>query len=205
MSDFFNRDMQLFIDHRFDWKRYYHYRGGSEVQPDEELATLKSVLATLNGICVEIAAESRQHWHEEVKLVDGKVVVPPHIVRGYNKLRDAGLVCLPIGAEYGGYGLPLLLNIVYMEMVSRANSSLMTIVGLQTGVASDIEKYGSDEIKQRYLPRLRGNLLKLDEVFSALWAHSADDLEILAGAESVKRDRQELQRRLSAIQTTTEE
>ena len=38
-------------------------------------------------------------------------------------------------------------------MVSRADSSLMTIIGLQAGVAIDIEKYGSDELKERYLPR----------------------------------------------------
>ena len=25
-SDFFNPDMELFVDHRVDWKRYFHYR-----------------------------------------------------------------------------------------------------------------------------------------------------------------------------------
>ncbi len=160
MNEFFNRDMQLFIDHRVDWVRYYKYRRGPEVQATEELDILKSVLQTLNGICGEISAESRDHWHEEVRLVDGKVIVPPHIAAGYEKLKSAGLVCLPVSAEYGGYGLPLLLNILYMEMVARANSSLMTIVGLQTGVASDIEKYGSDEIKQRYLPRFTNGELQ---------------------------------------------
>src|SRR5262249_51054922 len=35
----------------------------------------------------------------------------------------------------------------------RADASLMTIVGLQAGVAQDIEKYASDEVKRAYLPR----------------------------------------------------
>src|SRR2546430_9678478 len=40
-----------------------------------------------------------------------------------------------------------------MEMLSRADPSLMTIVGLQAGVALDVQKYGSDELRRRYLPR----------------------------------------------------
>jgi alkylation response protein AidB-like acyl-CoA dehydrogenase len=38
-------------------------------------------------------------------------------------------------------------------MASRASASLMTIVGLQAGVANDIQKYASEELKREYLPR----------------------------------------------------
>src|SRR5690606_37971303 len=97
---------------------------------------------------------------EEVRLEDGRVIVPPHIASGYDKLRQAGLVCLILDPKYGGYGLPVLLNSNYLEMVSRADTSLMTIVGLQAGVAGDIQKYGSEEIKQRYLPRFASGELQ---------------------------------------------
>jgi len=38
-------------------------------------------------------------------------------------------------------------------MISRADPSLMMVVGLQTGAASDIERYASDEVKDAFLPR----------------------------------------------------
>jgi hypothetical protein len=38
-------------------------------------------------------------------------------------------------------------------MVSRADAGLMTILGLQAGVAEDLQRYGSDALKQEYLPR----------------------------------------------------
>jgi alkylation response protein AidB-like acyl-CoA dehydrogenase len=159
-NEFFNSNMQLFLGNRMDWERYFKLRRGAEVNVPDELETDRSVLQTLDEICVDIAASARDHWHEEAKLVDGRVVVPPHIAQGYDKLRKAGLVCLPLGTEYNGYGLPLLLNIFYLEMIARADSSLMTIVGLQTGVASDIEKYGSDELKKQYLPRFASGELQ---------------------------------------------
>ncbi|MGH7822337.1 MAG: acyl-CoA dehydrogenase family protein [Candidatus Binatia bacterium] len=148
---FFSRDIELFIDRRVDWQRYLRYRrSGAGVA--EELDTYKMVLRTLGDICEAIETESDGRWHEEVRLEDGEVVVPPHIASGYRKLAEAGLVCLPLDGEYGGHGLPLVLNVAYLEMIARANASLMTIVGLQTGVAYDIQKYGSEEIRRRYLP-----------------------------------------------------
>ena len=151
--EFFDRDMQLFIDHRFDWTRYLRLRRVEDVNVADEVATYKEVLATTAAICAAIAEEARGHWHEEAKLVDGEVIVPPHIAAGYEKLRGAGLLCLTMDPAYGGYGLPALVNTPYLEMVARADASLMTIIGLQAGVALDIEKYASDELKRRYLPR----------------------------------------------------
>jgi hypothetical protein len=159
-GDFFNPDIHLYVDHRVDWPRYFRLRRAESVNPAEEVETYKQVLGTLADICEDIHAGARDHWHEEVKLVDGRVVVPPHIARGYEKLATAGLVCLTLPPEHGGYGLPLLLNCAYLEMVARADPSLMTIVGLQGGAAQDIEKYGSEELKRRYLPRFAAGELQ---------------------------------------------
>jgi alkylation response protein AidB-like acyl-CoA dehydrogenase len=159
-KDFFNSDMELFIDHRADWTRYFRLRRGGAVNVAEEIDTFKTILRTCAEVCEDIEAGALDHWHEEVRLDDGRVVVPPHIAAGYEKLRAAGLISLTLGPEYDGYGLPLLLNCAYLEMVARADSSLMTIVGLQAGVAADIEKYGSEEIKRRYLPRFASGELQ---------------------------------------------
>jgi alkylation response protein AidB-like acyl-CoA dehydrogenase len=158
--DFFHQDMQQFIDHRVDWPRYFRLLRGGEVDVPAEIETYKSILGTLAEICEDIEDGAKDHWHEEVRLEDGRVVVPPHIASGYDKLKQAGLVCLILEPEYGGYGLPILMNSGYLEMISRADTSLMTIVGLQAGVAGDIQKYGSDEIKRQYLPRFASGELQ---------------------------------------------
>lgn len=151
-NDFFNRDMELFIDRRVDWARLLAFSRGEGVDLSAEIDTFKMVLRTIAEICADIGAAARPHWHEEVQLVDGEVVPPAHIRSGYERLRGAGLVCPALSPRYGGPGLPILINSMYLEMVARADASLMTIVGLQSGVAGDIEKYGTEELKQRYLP-----------------------------------------------------
>ncbi|MBI4516060.1 MAG: acyl-CoA dehydrogenase family protein [Deltaproteobacteria bacterium] len=160
INDFFHRDMHLFIDHRVDWPRYFRLCRGEAASVAEELDTYKAIMRTTATVCEDIAENARAHWHEEVRLLGGQVVVPAHIAAGYDKLRAAGLICLPLSPDYGGYGLPLLLNCAYLEMVARADASLMTIVGLQAGVAGDIEKYGSEELKRSYLPRFASGELQ---------------------------------------------
>lgn len=152
-KDFFNLGMEFFIDCRVDWPRYFRLCRPDVTDVAGEVDAYKMILRTLGNICEEIEASARDHWHEEVELKDDRVVVPQHIAEGYEKLRSAGLVCLTLSAEYGGQGLPLLLNGFYLEMVARADASLMTIVGLQAGVAHDIQKYGTEEVKRRYLPQ----------------------------------------------------
>jgi alkylation response protein AidB-like acyl-CoA dehydrogenase len=159
-QEYFNADMELFIDHRVDWERYLRLRRGPGISVDDELDTYKMILRTAGEVCADIESESRPHWHEEVELRDGIVHPPPHILAGYEKLRSAGLTCLTLDPEYGGSGLPLLLNCGYLEMLSRAEPSLMTIIGLQTGVAQDIEKFASAELKQEYLPRFASGELQ---------------------------------------------
>jgi hypothetical protein len=159
-GEFFNQDIQLFLDHRVNWARFFRLGRPEAVNAADEVDTYKAILRTAGEICEDIAAGARDHWHEEVRLVGGRVIVPPHIASGYEKLRGAGLVCLTLSPEYGGYGLPLVVNCAYLEMVARADPSLMTIVGLQAGVAQDIEKYGSAELRARYLPRFTSGELQ---------------------------------------------
>jgi 3-(methylthio)propanoyl-CoA dehydrogenase len=151
-SDLFHHDMELFIDRRVDWARILGLGRPDVTDVAGEVETYKLVMRTVGEIAADIAEGSRDHWEEEVSLRDGRVAVPPHIADGYAKLSGAGLVCLSIDPQYGGQGLPILLNSFYLEMVANADPSLMTIVGLQAGVAADIQKYGTEELRRRYLP-----------------------------------------------------
>jgi len=153
-EDFFHRDMALFLEHRCDWPRWTRLRRGAEGAPAEEVETFRAVLRTAADVCAAIAAASRPHWHDHARLENGRVIWPAHIEAGYAKLRESGLLCLMLDPRWGGYGMPAIVNTMVLEMIARADASLMTIVGLQAGVAVDIEKYGTDTLRETYLPRM---------------------------------------------------
>jgi alkylation response protein AidB-like acyl-CoA dehydrogenase len=159
-KDFFHPDMELFLDRRADWPRYFRLSRRQTTGIAEEIETFKMILRTAGEICEDVEAGARGHWHEEVRLEQGRVVVPAHVAAGHEKLRSAGLVCLTLDREYGGQNLPILLNGFYLEMVARADASLMTIIGLQSGVAHDIQHFGSEEVKRRYLPQFATGALQ---------------------------------------------
>ena len=155
MSDYFTPTMRLYVDKLIDWERYLRLLHGSAPDVAAEVGAYRTVLETTAALAGSFERRAREHWHDEAELTpDGGARPPSHIRDAYEQLREAGLVSLLVSDAYGGAALPGLLNGMYLEMVSRADTSLMTVVGLQAGVAGDIEKYASDELKSKWLPRL---------------------------------------------------
>jgi alkylation response protein AidB-like acyl-CoA dehydrogenase len=154
LADYFNTGMRLYLDHLVDWKGLLEIRSGGTADVDAEVGAYRTILETAAALAASFESEARKNWAAEAELTpDGGAQSPPHIRQAYDQLREAGLVSMTVGEQYGGFGLPALLNGVFLEMVSRADTSLMMVVGLQTGAASDIERYASDEVKAAFLPR----------------------------------------------------
>src|SRR3954447_21688241 len=72
-----------------------------------------------------------------------------------SKLGEVGYLGAPVAEQYGGRGLGYLRYWLIVETGGRARSSARTVVSVQPSlVAGSIEKWGSEEQKQKWLPRL---------------------------------------------------
>jgi 3-(methylthio)propanoyl-CoA dehydrogenase len=87
------------------------------------------------------------------KLEDGRVTLNPLTCENLKRLAGADLMGFTLPRRFGGLNMPTLVYSMAIEMVSRADASLMNIFGLQ-GIAETINAYASEELKQQYLPRL---------------------------------------------------
>jgi alkylation response protein AidB-like acyl-CoA dehydrogenase len=152
-SSYLHDGILLYLNRLADWQSYYSLTKGDDVDVPSEVETLQSVLETAGAICSEFELPCRESWHEAARLENGEVVLPDSTQRAYDQLRESGLVCLNVREEYGGFGLPGLISTLVIQMVSRANAGLMTIIGLQTGAAEDIQRYASPELCREFLPR----------------------------------------------------
>ncbi|MGH2857402.1 MAG: acyl-CoA dehydrogenase family protein [Solirubrobacteraceae bacterium] len=71
------------------------------------------------------------------------------------KLAQQGYLGAIVPQQYGGAGLDYLSYGVIAEEIGRADSSMRTVVSVQTSlVCSAILRWGTEEQKRRYLPRL---------------------------------------------------
>jgi alkylation response protein AidB-like acyl-CoA dehydrogenase len=71
------------------------------------------------------------------------------------RLGGMGYLGAPVAEEYGGRGLDYLSYGLIVEEVGRGDSSARTVVSVQTSlVCGSIERWGSEEQKRRWLPRL---------------------------------------------------
>src|SRR5918911_1390444 len=71
------------------------------------------------------------------------------------KLADQGFLGAIVPRDYGGAGLDYLTYALVVEEIGRGDSAMRTVVSVQTSlVCSSIVRWGSEEQKQRWLPRL---------------------------------------------------
>src|SRR3954468_24005980 len=72
-----------------------------------------------------------------------------------SKLGEMGYLGAPVSEEYGGRSLDYLSYALIVEQVGRADSSARTVVSVQTSlVAGSIERWGTEDQKREWLPRL---------------------------------------------------
>lgn len=81
---------------------------------------------------------------------DGSVTYAKGIAESLKKLALANVMGFTLPHRFGGLNFPNVIYSAAIEIVSRADASLMNIFGLQ-GIGETINAFASEEIKQQYL------------------------------------------------------
>lgn len=89
--------------------------------------------------------------------IDATETIPDGLRR---KLREHNFFGLQIPEEYGGVGVDAVGYVVVMEEISRASAAVAITVSVHNSVAAGpISRFGSEEQKARWLPRLAKDTL----------------------------------------------
>ena len=121
---------------------------------EEAAQNYLDILEVVGDICAgPIFERSRQIDQEGHVCENGDVTMNPLVLENLNDFKEMNLMGISLPYEYGGLNMPQTIKIAIIEMVSRADASLMTMVGLQD-IAETIEEFGNDEQKAKYIPSL---------------------------------------------------
>ena len=114
----------------------------------------RRVLEIAGEVAGEVVAPNAEQIDREGNTLneDGTVTLHPLVAKNLKRLNQADLMGFTLPRKYGGLNCPCLVYTMATEMISRADTSLMNLFGLQ-GIAETIYAFADDAIKDETLPR----------------------------------------------------
>jgi 3-(methylthio)propanoyl-CoA dehydrogenase len=164
MSNFYkdNKDIKFYLDNT-DLKEIvtvmednYTQSSSFDYAPrnfEEAIVFYNEILNLAGEITGTTVAKNAESVDEEgSSFKDGIVTYAKGIKEDLDILLKADFGGMTLPRKYGGLNLPTTVSTMVIEMISRADASLMNIVGLQD-IGETINEFASEEQKLKYLPK----------------------------------------------------
>jgi hypothetical protein len=145
-------DLAAVADYAEEGFRFAQTADHAPADADEAVQNYDMVLDSVGELSgTFIAPRSEDIDRQGNKLNDdGTVSYAKGIAESLNALARAEVMGFTLPHRFGGLNFPNVVYSIAIEIVSRADASLMNIFGLQ-GIAETINAFASEEIKQKYL------------------------------------------------------
>lgn len=149
---FNNLDLKEIVrmaEDNYEESKKYNY---APVNYEDAMESYRKVLEMVGDIAGNFISERATDVDlEEAQFRDGKVHYAKGTQENLKQLSLADLSGMIIPRKYGGLNIPFTIYMVAVEMISRADASLMNIFGLQD-IGDTIKKFGNEEQREKYLP-----------------------------------------------------
>ncbi|MCB1907974.1 MAG: acyl-CoA dehydrogenase [Rhodocyclaceae bacterium] len=145
------RDMQFVLKELAGLDQIAALPGCEEASEDLVDAILEEAGKFASGVLAPLNWTGDQ---EGAKWQDGEVTTAPGWKEAYQQFIEAGWTALAAEPEFGGQGLPKLVNTAVIEMWKAANMAFSLCPMLTNGAIEALLLRGSDELKAAYLPKM---------------------------------------------------
>jgi butyryl-CoA dehydrogenase len=145
------RDMRFVLYELHDGAALSSLPGLEDMTPE----LFDPVLEEAAKVCEEVLFPLNRSGDEEgCQFENGVVRTPKGFVEAYKTFREGGWTSITADPAYGGQGIPNIVNVLITEMICSANLSFGLYPGLTQGACKALVAHGSDELKERYMPKL---------------------------------------------------
>ncbi|NHO34029.1 acyl-CoA dehydrogenase C-terminal domain-containing protein [Acetobacter fallax] len=145
------RDMKFVLNELHDFSRLTKLDAFSSIDADLTETVLEEAGKFVTEVLLPLnAIGDREGCHLE----NGVVRTPAGFREAYAMFCEAGWSSVTGLPEYGGQGLPESIGMLISEMICSANLSFGLYPGLTNGAMTALRKYGSEELKSLYLPKM---------------------------------------------------
>ncbi|HTR83864.1 MAG TPA: acyl-CoA dehydrogenase C-terminal domain-containing protein [Reyranella sp.] len=145
------KEMQFVLNEVLDVSSLAKLPGYEDATPD----TIQAILEEAAKLCENVTFPLNRSGDEEgCHYENGVVRTPKGFKEAYDQYRDGGWTALSCDPRYGGQGLPATVSFLVQEMMTSANQAFAMYPGLTHGAYEALLAHGSEELKQRFLPKL---------------------------------------------------
>lgn len=156
-----NADLEFHFDNKINWDILFELALPEDLEAlgvsnkDEYKKSFKDLLIQL-GEVVGTTLKANQHKvaKEDLALKNGEVHFPPAISENLKILRELGLPAVGISSRFGGLPGPIAAELPAVEMIYRVCPSTYMNVTWYAPVARVIDEFGSEDQKERVIPRI---------------------------------------------------
>ena len=114
-----------------------------------------AILEEANKLCRDVLLPINWSGDQQgCRVENGVVRTPDGFQDAYKQFCEGGWAGLGVSEEWGGQGAPHAIGKMVEEMTCSANLSFGLYPGLTGGAMVALEGYGSDELKNFYMPRM---------------------------------------------------
>ncbi|MDQ5882092.1 MAG: 3-(methylsulfanyl)propanoyl-CoA dehydrogenase [Pseudomonadota bacterium] len=164
------RDMQFVLKELAGIEQVAQLPGCEEATPDLVDAVLEEAAKFAEGVLSPLNIPGDQEgakWHDKA------VTMPKGFKEAYQQFSENGWTALACEPEFGGQGLPKVVNACVTEMWKSANHAFSLCPLLTTGAIEALVLAGSDELKATYL----------ENMVSGVWTGTMNLTEPNAGSD----------------------
>mgnify|MGYP005692700101 FL=1 len=144
-------DMMFLFEKLRDNKNYNDLEKYKEVSPDLVKNILEEAAKINENLILPLAKAGDDN---PAVLENGVVRTPPGYKEVYQKYIEDGWTSLSCDPKYGGQGMPRTVSAFFDEMISSASLAFKLYSELTLGAYNCIHHHASDEIKDKYLPKM---------------------------------------------------
>jgi butyryl-CoA dehydrogenase len=143
--------MKFVMNELLEAEKLAELPGFEDATPD----LVDAVLTEAGKLCEEVLLPLNRSGDEEgCTYENGVVRLPEGHKEAYEAFAQSGWGSLVADPEFGGQGLPALVGAMVKEMACSTNVSLAMLPGLTEGACHAFERWGTDQQKATYLPKM---------------------------------------------------